>query len=65
MKNKQYPVNVIHEKTGKLMGEFDSIIEAEALIATIEKTDPEGVHAGHYGINATEHADSVYQSIKR
>lgn len=52
------PVSVTYNP-GKWMNDqlcdrFDSIQEAEDWIATREKVDPDGVHAGFYSINAPE-----------
>ncbi len=33
---------------------FELVSEAEAFVAELEKTDPEGVHAGNYYIDAPE-----------
>ena len=54
-------VAVVHE--GALLAECDSIVEAERLISLIEDCDPNGVHNGEYGIDASERADAQYQKI--
>ena len=38
-----------------------SIRAAEQFIAARERRDPEGVHRGDYGIDASERAEAVYQ----
>jgi hypothetical protein len=53
--------SVIYELTGKVLGDCDDIPEAEALIEVFEQIDPDGVHAGDYGIDADEAAYNAYQ----
>jgi len=43
-----------------VIAEVDSVFAAEALIGLIEDCDPVAVHAGEYGIDATEAADAEY-----
>jgi hypothetical protein len=53
---------ITHEPTGRLLAKCDDIREAEDLIAVFEQVDPEGVHAGDYGIDATEEEDFDFQN---
>lgn len=49
------PVTVCLIATAEIVSpRFATVAEAEAWIAEREKTDPEGVIAGNYGINAPE-----------
>lgn len=57
--------SVVREDTGEVLRECKDIPEAEAVIAEIEKTDPQGVHAGNYGIDPDEEAYIAYQSGPR
>jgi len=49
-------VAVTHEQNGMegVIAWFDIVPEAEHFIALRERTDPDGVEAGHYGIDAPE-----------
>jgi hypothetical protein len=51
-------VYVTHEKDGveKIVAEVSTVKEAEQFIARQEYTDPTGVHAGEYGVDAPEEA---------
>ena len=48
------PVAVVDTYASEVLERFDTVAEAEALIAELEKTEPEKVHAGGYGIDAPE-----------
>lgn len=56
---------VIYEPTQRLLGECADIPEAEALIEVFEQIDPDGVHAGEYGIDPDEEAHTAYQNAPR
>ena len=45
----------------EVIAEVDSVRAAEQIIELIEVHDPMSVHAGDYGIDATEEADAEYQ----
>lgn len=53
--------NVVYEPTLQVLGECDDVFEAEDLIGVFEQVDPEGVHAGNYGIDPDEEAHDAYQ----
>lgn len=42
---------IVNELTGDVLASCDDILEAEALIEVFEQVDPDGVHAGNYGID--------------
>lgn len=47
-------VAVIHEPTLRVVARFGTVAEAEAYIAELEKTQPDAVHRGEYGIDTPE-----------
>ena len=56
MKSKCVSVVVLRpgSKKAEVLGRFYTVAEAEAFIAGKEKSDPEGVFRGDYGIDAPE-----------
>lgn len=57
---------VVHEPTGNILFIGASVKQCEDWIAEREKTDPQGVHAGDYGIDADEEAmDAYYTRLTR
>jgi hypothetical protein len=47
------------------LASFTTVRKAEQYIGQCERHDPEGVHRGDYGIDASERADAEYQRLKR
>ena len=48
----------------KVIAEVASIRSAERVIEQIEEVDPDHVHGGYYGVEATEAADVEYQCVR-
>lgn len=48
------PVAVVYEPELRVVDRLPTVGAAEAFIAELEKTEPEAVHAGLYGIDAPE-----------
>lgn len=48
------PVAVVDEATLAVVRRFDTVEQAEDFIAELEKTEPEKVHGGGFGIDAPE-----------
>jgi hypothetical protein len=52
------------EIRSRTLARFTTVRRAERFIAKREKRDPEGVHRGDYGIDASPRADAEYQRLK-
>ncbi len=52
-----------HWKCETIAG-FDSVVAAENAIGQIEEYDPDTVHAGYYGIDASEYAMVEYDKAR-
>jgi len=50
---------------GKILASFTTVRQAENYIATqCQPRDPQGVHAGNYGIDASPRAEAEYQRLR-
>jgi hypothetical protein len=52
-------------KRGRRLASFTTVRKAEKFIEKREERDPEGVHRGDYGIDASTRANAEYQRLKR
>ena len=57
-------VAVTKEGARRVIRWFNTIRQAERFIARLERRQPEVVHRGDYGIDASEKADAVYQRLR-
>ena len=48
----------------RVVRRFNTIRQAERFITRLERRNPEGVHRGDYGIDASECADARYQRLR-
>jgi hypothetical protein len=58
-------VAVTKVRARRVIQRFRTIRQAEQLIAKLERRNPEAVHRGDYGIDASERADAQYQRLRR
>lgn len=47
-------ISVVDERNGNIVGEYDTVKEAEAFIAQLERIIPDDVHSGRFGIDVPE-----------
>lgn len=68
MPTAKYPVTVSLMRPGTNMARVifrcRTVRQAEKFIAEREKRDPDGVHRGDYGVDATEKAHAAYQRLR-
>lgn len=67
MSKREAAVTLLRPWTNRVrtVARFTTIKRAEAYIAKREKRDPDGVHRGDYGIDATPRAMAEYDRLRR